>query len=202
MNPIRLSAALAASFVLLFVTGCVTPPPPATVPGNQAVAIEDVISQVQSALANAQTSLADKRFPPLKQVKLSLQTVATKKDGVTLKLWVLSFGSTVEKTSTQQMDLTLVPPPAGLPKKVAAVSLTEDLESAIISAAEGVQKARTGTPPLELSTLDVQIGFTVKGDVNGGPNVTLAPITLGLTGDVASSNVQVITVSFATKGTP
>jgi len=199
MNAMRVFAALTALPLLGLESGCVNGQTTATKPAAQAVAIEDVISQVQKALANVQTVLANNHFPPLKQVKLSLQTVATKKDGITLKLWVISFGSTVEKTGTQQMDLVLVPPPPGLPEKTASSSLTDDLQNAILSAADGIQNAKKGPVPLVVGSLDVQIGFTVKGDVNGGPNITLAPVTLGLTGDVSTSAVQTITVTFANK---
>ena len=184
---------------MAFVSGCVSTGQQNVPPAAQGVAIEYVISQVQTALADVQTDLANRQFPPLKQVKLSLQTVATKKGGLTLKLWVISLGSTVEKTNTQQMLISLVPPQPGFLKKFAASSLTEDLENAILSAAEGVQKARSEAVPLELASLEVQIGFTVKGDAGGGANVTLTPVTLGLAGDVANSSVQMITVIFATK---
>ncbi len=199
MNTICRVVALSVLCLAAVVSGCVCTGQPKVPPAAQAVAIEDVISQVQAALAVVQTNLAARQFPPMRQVKLSLQTVATKKDGLTLKLWVIGLGDSVETASTQQIDLVLVPPQPGLPKKTGVPSLAEDLENAILSAAEGVQKARSDPVPLVLGSLDVRIGFTVKGDVNGGPNVILTPITLGLSGDVANSSIQTITVSFATK---
>jgi hypothetical protein len=191
----RAAAAIILGGTLL--GGCVLPESP---PANeQAVAIEDVISQVQKALENVQSSLSAKNFPPLKEVKLTLQTVATRKGGGALKLWVVSLGAAVEKTRTQQIVLTLVPPPAGHPRLTTELSLTADLEAAILSAADGVQKAREASVPLVTSALDVEINFTVKGSLTGGANLPSAPLVLGLSGEASGSSVQTIKVSFAAK---
>jgi hypothetical protein len=164
----------------------------------QVSSIESVIGQVKQAIAEVQTTLAGSGLPPLKQVKLSLQTVATKKGGVTLKLWVINFGGTIEKDKTQQIDIVLTPPPAGTAAPVGAVSLTEELQEAIVNAAKGVQDAGKGAVPLRFTSLDVQLGFTVKGDLSGGAAITIVPITLDFTGDLSKTAVQTLTVSFAT----
>lgn len=164
----------------------------------QVSSIDAVVGQVEQALADVQRSLANSDLPPLKQVKLSLQTVATKKGGVTLKLWVINIGGTWEKDKTQQIDIVLIPPPpAPITKGQVAPSLSQELQEAIVSAAIGVRNAGSGPVPLKFSTLDIQIGFTVKGDVNGGANVAIVPITLDFTGDLSKTAVQTLTVSFA-----
>jgi hypothetical protein len=168
-------------------------------PADQAVAIEDVIEQVQQALADVQTALAGSHFPALKDVKLTLQTVATRKDNGALKLWVLSLGGTAERSRTQQMVLTLVPPAPDHPKMTLTVPLSADLEAAILSAVEGVAKAGTGKVPLEASALDVEINFTVKTTGSGGANVAIAPVTVGVGGEVTTASVQTIRMSFAMK---
>jgi len=166
-------------------------------PNAQVSSIEAVVSQVKQALAAVQTNLANTGLPPLKQVKLTLQTVATKKGGVTLKLWVINIGGTYEKDKTQQIDIILTPPAPGAPKQVGAVSLTQELEDAIFSAAQGVKNAGTGPSPLNFSSLDVQLSFTVKGDASGGAAIAIVPITLDFTGDLSKTAVQTLTVSFA-----
>jgi Trypsin-co-occurring domain 2 len=174
---------------------------PAQTDGNassgQVSAIDAVVGQVKQALADIQTNLATQGLPPLKQVKLSLQTTATKKGGISVKLWVINFGATYEKDKTQQVDILLVPPTPGAPKQVGAASLTQELEDAIISAAQGVKNAGAGAIPLKFSSLDVQLGFTVKGDINGGANIVIVPITADFTGDLSKTAVQTLTVSFA-----
>ena len=68
-----------------------------TVTNAQVSSIEVVVGQVKQALAAVQTTLDANDLPPLKEVKLSLQTVATKKGGATLKLWVINIGGTWER---------------------------------------------------------------------------------------------------------
>ena len=64
---------------------------------EQISSIAAVVGQVKQALAGVQTTLANANLPPLKQVKLALQTVATKKGGASLKLWVITISRTWEK---------------------------------------------------------------------------------------------------------
>jgi Trypsin-co-occurring domain 2 len=171
--------------------------PSSTISDSQVSSIDAVVSQVKQALASVQTSLATSGMPPLKQVKISLQTTATKKGGVTLKLWVINIGGTYEKDKTQQIDIVLTPPAPGAPKAVGTVSITQELEDAIFSAAQGVKNAGSGAIPLKFTSLDIQLGFTVKGDLNGGANITIVPITADFTGDLSKTAVQTLTVSFA-----
>jgi hypothetical protein len=178
---------------------------PATAPSltsAQVSSIDAVIGQVKQALADVQTTLANSNLPPLKQVKLSLQTTATKKGGFVLKLWVINIGTTYEKDKTQQIDIVLTPPAAGNPKRVGTESITQELEDAIVTTAEGVKNASTGPVPLKVSTLNIQIGFTVKGDVNGGAAITILPITADFSGDLSKTAIQTLTVSFEEPAPP
>jgi hypothetical protein len=178
---------------------------PATAPSPtsaQVSSIDAVVGQVKQALADVQTTLANSKLPPLKEVKLSLQTTATKKGGLTLKLWVINIGTTYEKDKTQQINITLVPPAPGAPRAVSTASITQELENAIVTTAEGVKNAGTGPVPLKVSNLDIQIGFTVKGDVNGGAAITILPITADFSGDLSKTAIQTLTVSFAESAPP
>jgi|GEM_PF-1790388 hypothetical protein len=178
---------------------------PATAPSPtsaQVSSIDAVVLQVKQALADVQTTLANSKLPPLKQVKLSLQTTATKKGGFVLKLWVINIGTTYEKDKTQQIDIVLVPPAPGAPRVVSSASITQELEDAIVTTAEGVKNASTGPVPLKVSNLDIQIGFTVKGDVNGGAAITILPITADFSGDLSKTAIQTLTVSFAEPAPP
>jgi hypothetical protein len=129
--------------------------------------IAAVVDQVKKALADVQTELANNDFPKLKQVELTLQTTATKKTGATIKLWVINIGGTVEKDKMQQIDIVLTPPPPAEStksfKSESTVSLSQELESAIFSVAEGVKNAGVGKIPLKCSSIKVQIGSLVSG---------------------------------------
>jgi hypothetical protein len=181
-------------FGMLLLSGCATGGTPAA-SDDRAVAIEDVIAQVQRALADTQDLLVVRKFPPLKQVHLILQTVASQKAGGSLKLAVLSAGASVEHAATQQITLTLVPPKAPGGKAFAGTIPTE-LEAAIRSAVEGVAKAREGPVPLEASALDVEISFVVKREASGGLNLVIAPWSVGLDGALASVTTQTVKLSF------
>jgi hypothetical protein len=157
------------------------------------------VNEVQDALANVQTVLAQNQMPPLKEVKLSLQTVASAKVGGSLQFWIISFGDTWEKDKAQQLTITLIPPPPGTSHTVAAETLTKDLEDAIVSVAQGIKGSDVGAVALKLSTLEVQMAFTVKNDTSGGLSPKIIPITPSFTGDLATTAVQTLTISFATK---
>jgi len=198
--PILVQSCLFCS-VLIF-SNCqqvqATPPPPST--SEQSSSIEEVINQVKQALADVQTKLSEKDLPALKQVKLSLQTTVSKKGGLTLKFWIINIGGTYEKDRAQQIDIVLTPPSAGNARLVGTESFTQNLEDAIISAVEGVNKASTtGTFPLNFSSLDVQLKFTVKSDASGGVGnkITIIPITADFSGDLSKTSVQTLTISFA-----
>ncbi|HEY4299404.1 MAG TPA: trypco2 family protein [Candidatus Didemnitutus sp.] len=178
----------------LLLGGCATGDVPAAA-DDRAVAIEDVIAQVQRALADTQDLLVMRKFPALKQVHLTLQTVASRKAGGSLKLAVLSVGASVEHTATQHITLTLVPPKARVGQELAG-TLPSELEAAIRSAVEGVAKAREGPVPLEASALDVEITFAVKRGADGGLNLVVTPWSGGLDGAVNSAITQSVKLSF------
>jgi hypothetical protein len=168
----------------------------------QSAEIGDVVMQVKDALANVQTRLSDNDLPPLKEVKLSLQTVVAKKVGSTFKFLIITIGGTWEKDKSQQINLTLTPPKPGNAKNVSSVTVTQALEDAIVSAATGVKDAGKGPVPLTLTSLDVQLGFTVKSDANGDgkPVVSIIPVSLDFSGDLSKTAVQQLTVTFGTGG--
>lgn len=187
---------LAAILGLALLAGCSAIPETAA---DRSAAIEEVIGQVQAALAKVQTKLAEQNFPPLKDVKLTLQTVVTRKAGGEIKLGVANAQAGWEKARTQQISITLVPPPAGHLKLGLEPSLTEDFEAAILSAADGLQKARSGPVPLVASAVEVEIDFTVKLTGGGGGSVALLPVTLGADASVSAATVQNLRLEFALK---
>lgn len=165
---------------------------------NASVTIQDVVSQVKDALSNVQTKLADKQLPPLKSVKLTLQTIATKKAGATISFWVLTIGGSLQKDATQQLVIELIPPKAGNPTNVSSESFTQALEDSIINAAMGVQNAAKGPVPLELNSLAVTLGFTVTAEGTAGAKLTLAPINLDVSGTINKKVTHTLEVTYGT----
>jgi hypothetical protein len=188
---------LAALVLSSLLSSCCTPPAPAS--GAQAVTIETLIDEVKQALGDVQNDLATADLPSLKKVSLTLQTVATKQAGASLKLWVITLGGSVEKDSTQQIDIVLTPPKAGGSRNVSAESVAQQLKAAIVSVAEGVKKAGQKPNPLVLSTLDVQISFTVKANAKGDAIVEILPLGPDISGSLSKSATQTLKVSFDAK---
>ncbi|MGF6859281.1 trypco2 family protein [Paraburkholderia sp. CI3] len=161
------------------------------------VEIRTVLSQIQQALANVQTTLAESNLPPLSEVTLDLQTVVKVKGSGSASLWIVTVGGSLEKDKIQQIVLSLVPPKPGNPKNVAAETLTHALEQAIVSAAQGVKDANKGGVPLRPSKLSVTLQFTVEGNANGDIGTKITPITADFKGDLTKTAIQKLTVNFA-----
>jgi hypothetical protein len=201
MNALHI---LVLSGVLLttVTTPAQTPPSanasPAETPGNKdVVAIQTVIGEIRDALVRVQKELKGKQLPPLASIDLTLKAVVEKDAGGTFKLWILSFGVKREKDQTQSVIIHLTPPSPGNPTKVGAASLTEALESAIVSAAEGAQQSGTSGYPLLFSGLTVELEFTVKTTGNGKVSIPIiTPITAELSGQVAKNATQTIKIVF------
>lgn len=170
----------------------------ATPSNGQDILVAELLSQVQLALAQVQKDLKENNMPPLSAVTLNLSAEAKKDAGGKINLYVVSFGKKWEKDLTQEIEIVLKPPSPNAPLKVAAApSVSEELQAAILSAARGVQKARTNKEvPLVTNSLKVVLTFVVKGDLSGGVKFTIAPVTVDLSGELANSATQKITVAF------
>ena len=149
---------------------------------NESVTIQAVVAQVKEALSNVQTKLTSKQLPPLKSVKLTLQTVATGKAGAKISFWVITIGGSIQKESTQEVVLELVPPKPGNPVNISSETFTKALEDSILDVAQGVQGTDQGSMPLQLNNLTVTLGFTVTAEGTAGAKLTLAPVTLDISG--------------------
>jgi hypothetical protein len=201
MNTLR---TLALSTILLAtISPAQTPssttntPQAATSADKDVVAIQVVIGQIRDALVGVQKQLKGKQLPPLASVDLTLKTVVEKDAGGTIKLWILSFGVKREKDQTQEVTIHLTPPSPDNPRKVGAASLTDALESAIVSAAEGAQQSGTQEYPLLFSGLTVSIDFTVKTTGNAKVSIPIiTPITADISGQVAKNATQTIKIVF------
>jgi len=164
---------------------------------NNTVTIQAVVAQVKEALSNVQTKLTAKQLPPLKSVKLTLQTVATSKAGGKISFWVITIGGSLQKEASQEVVLELVPPKPGRPVNMSSETFTNALEDSILEAAQGVQGADQGSLPLELQNLTVTLGFTVTAEGAAGAKLTLTPVTLGISGQKDRKVVHRLEVAYS-----
>ncbi|HEV2102010.1 MAG TPA: trypco2 family protein [Candidatus Acidoferrum sp.] len=166
--------------------------------GDEGILISKLITQIQIGMAKAQKQLSDKKIPKLKSVTLDLSTEAKISAGGKINLYIFSFGKKWERDRSHEIEVTLKPPSPTQGLKVAAgPSISDQLSDAIVSAASGIQVARQNQEvPLEASGLKVVLNFVVKGDTSGGANFQILPVTVDLSGDLANSAVQKITVLY------
>lgn len=167
---------------------------------DRGVAIDSVLSQIQRGLTQAQLTLADSqpRLPPLESVTLTLQTEFDKKGGPKFKLWVISFGQTWEKQSSNELVLVLKPPSGTATEEVGTPEgLSDQLVDAIVSAARGVQAAKDRQPPLLLDNMKAELGFVVSTNTSAKVAFEILPVSAELGGDLSRKAVHKISISFA-----
>lgn len=170
---------------------------------GQGVLIDQVLTEIQSALSKVQKDLAFEKIPPLQSVTLDLVVEVKKEVGAKINLYVVTFGKKWERDRSQEVEITLKPPSPGAPTKAGkGPSVSEELVNAIESAAKGVQRARNDKDvPLETSGLKFVLSFVVKGDTSGGVKFEIAPVTVDLSGDLANSATQKITIIYQNAAT-
>jgi hypothetical protein len=187
--------------VLFVLLGCATCPSAASAQAptqQQGVEIKELLAQVQDGLLKAQKALDADNIPLLKSVTLDLVAEADVTGGGTVNLLIVSFGKKWEKDLSQEIEITLTPPSATTPLKVAlGPSVSDQLVAAIVSAARGVQQARANKGlPLVATSLKVVISFVVKADTSGGAKFQIVPVTFDLSGNLANKATQKITILF------
>ena len=167
-------------------------------PDAEQVLISDLVTEVQIGLAKAQKELANQKIPTLKSVTLDLVAEAKVAAGGKINLYIFSFGKKWERDRSQEIEVTLKPPSGKQPVQVAkGPSISDQLVSAIVDAGKGIQAARQNQiVPLEASGLKVVLSFVVRGDTSGGVKFEILPVTVDLSGDLAKSAIQKITVVY------
>ena len=167
--------------------------------GSQGVAIDSVLNEIQRGLTQAQVTIADSKLPPLESVTLTLQTQRyDKKGGPKFTLFIISFGQTWEKQSSNELTLVLKPPQKTATEEVGTpVGLSNQLVDAIVSAARGVQAAKDRTPPLLLDSMKAEFGFVVNTNTSGGIKFEIVPVSAEMSGELSKKAVHKISVSFA-----
>ena len=162
------------------------------------VAIDAVLDEIQKGLVDAQSRIANLHVPPLSSVALTLQTQYDAKGGPKFKLFVISFGATWERQTSNELDITLKPPPPHAAVQMGKTQgLSEQLVNAIVAVAEGVKNAPSRQPPITLDNLKVEIQFVITTDVSGGGQFAILPVSAELSGDLSKKAVHKVSVVFS-----
>lgn len=167
-------------------------------PDSDGITIQEVLTEIQRGLSDAQQILVAAKIPPLDSVVLNLQTEFNVQGGPKFKLLIFSFGKTWERQRSNELVLTLKPPKPSTDVQVSATpGLADQLVTAIVAAAQGVKDAESGTPPLQLATLKAEFGFVVKESTSADVKFEIVPVTADLKADWSRKAVHTITVTFA-----
>lgn len=198
----RLILGTLAFFVFALVgchTAAIAEPPQNTDTIDKQVQVAQLLSSVQLALARVQKDLAFEKMPLLKSVTLYLNAEINKDASGKVNLFVVSFGSKKAKSETQEIEITLTPPPVEHPLNVSSISpaIIDRLVAAILGAARGVQDAENNKDvPLIFSGLKVVLGFVVKKGASGGAQFEIVPVGFELSGNVSAVSLQKITIQY------
>jgi len=166
-----------------------------------AITIQEVLTEVQRGLSDAQRQLVAAKIPPLDSVVVHLLTEYHVSGGPKFKVLIFSFGKTWERERSNELTITLRPPRADQqPELLNTPGLASQLVTAIVAAAQGVKDAEAGTPPLQLANLKAEFGFVVKESTSAGAKFEIVPVSADLKADWSKKAVHTITVTFASKG--
>lgn len=144
-----------------------------------------------------------KTMPPLKTADFDFKAVVDVKGGPSINFWIIKMGYTHEKQTTNDVTFEYTPKtlkPGGHFARPEGLSLKDALSKAIDQAANEIkgEKASDTSPlPLQFKSLAVTIAFQVTNDYQGGLNIPIHLVTLGLSGDVNSAATQSVKLTFS-----
>src|SRR5688572_23169948 len=157
------------------------------------VTIEELVDQVQGAVASANEKLQNnKALPPLDSIELNLKVAETRDVNGKINLLVVTIGGDYSKAIVREYRIKLDPT---APAKVASVSLGQALEQQILDVAQGLQNVGAGKLPLAAKEVDVSISFEVESSGQGGIKIEIAPVGIEAGGSNKRALAQEIKVS-------
>jgi len=160
------------------------------------VGIDLVINAIRDALKEAQDNNVP-NFPPLKNVDITLSTVASNEGGAKFKILVFPVGGEVSDERPSTLKVTMKPPTTMEVGRVAIdpAKYKKALAAALNVAKEAVVAANhASTPRLDTTKIEFEIHFTVKKDGEG--SISLEPIGLDDSGKLFKSQVHTLKLVF------
>jgi hypothetical protein len=169
---------------------------------QRAVALQNLIVELQSALAVFNDEVDKKTSLVLSSASLSLTTAVEKSVGGSTKVVVVSGEAARADETSDLVSIKLVP----LPRTKAMMelpikTLSERLALSIVSAVEGVSKAGTGKYPMAVHELTIEIGITTTTSASAGGGITLEviPVSIGGQGRYSKADTNILKLEFAQK---
>ena len=169
---------------------------------KQAVTLQNMITEIQSALASVSDEVAQKTNLKLGSAKLTLNTQLSKSTTGGADLWLVSGKASTANTTADKVTIILVP----LERRKSMQrryekTLSERLAESIVAAVEGVSKAGGGKYPMAVQQMIVamDITTTTSATAGGGIKLEVLPVALTATGSYSKSNENLLTIEFDVK---
>jgi hypothetical protein len=175
-------------------------------PSEEETSLDLVIREVKKALQKYQDNLgrgADV-LPPLKSAEFNFNVITSQKVGGSINLFILKFGASVEKTTTNEVAYTYaVPGPSAKADRAKGPppSLDDVLAQTIQEAAKTVKQSAT-LNNLQFKQLVVTIQYGVNWVGSGGITGTYSFVTVGLDAEKSKKSAQSVKLTFETPEKP
>ena len=136
----------------------------------RSITIADLVNSFKKAIIVKQEEMQEFGIT-IKNIKLTLKTIATADAGAKLSLNIpilgkIEFGSKLSEKSIQTTNITLKPLKEGnLNKEIELLKIDETVANSISSIIEGVKAANTqDSIPLEMDEATFEFNFILSGD--------------------------------------
>jgi hypothetical protein len=206
-KPFVRPAALMMASAAISMSGCTAG---LVKPDDPPISLSRMVDEVQIAIdpfwcpgKNKTDKECQSGLPPLKQVKLALQTVRDTKLGTEVDYLVMAVQGSKDNSATQEIDLTLTP------HAITATTLADTYDDlanirkvlidTITSARESIKKTYgDGDNQLDTDEISVQIAFAVTWDGKvGGAKVPVLTLLASPSVERSIKTTNTITVTFA-----
>jgi len=167
------------------------------------VDLNTVIKQVKAAVDEYQKNRGSgpDALPPLSAAEFDFRTTTGTVGGLAINLFIFKIGASREKDVVNDVTYTYTLPKPKPPSGVGVlrnqkpIPLTEALAQSIQNAATTLKNAGS-LGELNFSKLTVAIQYGVTWDGNGGVNIPIQLVTLGLNVDKNKNSVQSVRLVF------
>jgi hypothetical protein len=166
---------------------------------KRAIELQNLITEIQSALAVVNSEVEKKTNLELNNAFLIVNTEIGKSKEGGADLWVVSSKASKENKSSDKVSIKLVPlKQEKYMTKSSEKTLSERLAMSIVSAVEGVSNAGTGKYPMSVNQLVIEMEITTKtvGTAGATLEFEVLPISVSGKGTYSESDVNLLKIEF------
>ena len=158
----------------------------------RAPGIGDLVQKLRATMRAVQEEAQKSDLPLPQSVDLTLATTLSGVDTGRPTFALVTAGSGIEPARAQTMKMKLTAPKTAGGPGPGAAPLRDGLGLAILEAARTVKAARSGSAPLTLDRMQVELGFVVEP----GNEAAIVPVSLDETDPVKRHELQTMVLTF------